>query len=68
VNKDDWDLRIPTVLWVYKTTCNNLTTQTPFKLVYGLEVVVPMGYLVPRLIIATFTGMEDTGTVQDKLA
>jgi hypothetical protein len=41
--------------------------QTPFKLVYGLEVVVPMEYLVPRLIIIAFTDMDDTGTVQERL-
>jgi hypothetical protein len=52
-------MRIPTVLWDYKTTCKKLTTQTPFKLVYGLEAVVPMEYLVPILRIATFTGMDD---------
>jgi transposase InsO family protein len=42
VNKDDWDLRVPIVLWDYISTCKKLTMQTPFKLVYGLEVVVPM--------------------------
>jgi transposase InsO family protein len=36
VNMDDWDLRVPIVLWAYRTTCKKLTMQTPFKLVYGL--------------------------------
>ena len=68
VNKDDWDLRIPIVLWAQRTTCKKLITETPFKLVYGLEGVVPMEYLVPSLRIAGFTGMDNTSTVQDKLA
>ena len=54
VNMDGWDLRVPVVLWAYRTTCKKLTMQTPFKLVYVLEVVVPMEYLVPSLIIVAF--------------
>jgi hypothetical protein len=42
--------------------------QTPFKLVYGLEAVVPMEYLVPSLRIVAFTDMDGTGTVQERLA
>jgi hypothetical protein len=42
--------------------------QTPFKLVYGLEAIVPMEYLVPRLRITTFRYMYDTGTVKERLA
>jgi hypothetical protein len=41
--------------------------QTPFKLVYGLEVFVPMEYLVPILRIVSFTGMDDTRVVQERL-
>jgi transposase InsO family protein len=67
VNKDDWDLRVPTVLWAYRTTCKKLTMKTPFKLVYGLEDVVPMEYLVPSLRIVAFTDMDDTSTIQERL-
>jgi hypothetical protein len=41
--------------------------ENPFKLVYGLEAVVPMEYLVLSLRIAAFTGMDDTDVVQDRL-
>jgi transposase InsO family protein len=68
VNMDDWDLRVPVVFWAYRTTCKKLTMQTPFKLVYGLEVVVPMEYLVPSLRIVAFTDMDDLGAVQESLA
>jgi hypothetical protein len=42
--------------------------QTPFKLVYVLEAVVPMEYLVCSLRIAAFTDMDDIGVVQERLA
>jgi hypothetical protein len=42
--------------------------QTPFKLVYGLEAVVPMEYLVTSLRITAFIGMDDTGAIQERLS
>jgi hypothetical protein len=57
VNKDDWDLKIPIVLWSYKTTSKNSTGHMPFKLVYGQEAFVPVEFMVPSLHIATITHM-----------
>jgi hypothetical protein len=62
VNKNNWDLNIPTVLWEYKNTCKKLTWQTPFRLVYGQEAAVPLEFSLPSLRIAIITNMIEQGT------
>lgn len=42
VKHNDWDLCVHVVLWAYRTSCKKLMGQTPFWLVYGTEVVIPM--------------------------
>ena len=66
-NKDDWDVRIPTILWAYRTTCKKLTGHTPFKLAYGQEVAMPMEYIVPSLKIVALTDLADEEIVEKRL-
>ena len=57
VNMDDWDLKIPIIVWAYRTTCKKLTGKTPFRLVYDQETIVPLEYLISRLCVASITNM-----------
>ena len=40
--KSAWPEELPNVLWAYRTTARTPTGETPFKLTYGTEVVIPM--------------------------
>ena len=68
MHRDDWDQKVSVVLWAYRTTCKILTRHTPFRLVYGQEVVVPMEYIVSSLRIVTLTKMTDVDVVEQRLS
>lgn len=44
LEKTNWDVKIPSILWVYRITYKISTGQTPFKMVYGQEIIVPFHY------------------------
>jgi len=60
-------VRVPIVLWAYRTTCKKLTRKTPFRLVYGVEFVMSMEYIMPSLHIATFTNMANREALEEQL-
>jgi hypothetical protein len=60
---DDWDERVPTVLWAYRTTTKKLHRYTPFQLVYGREAVVPAEFITLSLFIAQATKMTDDESI-----
>jgi len=67
MQRNEWDMCIPVVLWAYKTIYKKLIGQTPFRLVYGIEALMPMEYIVPNLCIAALIEMEDCETLEEQL-
>lgn len=65
MKRNDWDICIPIVVCPYKMTCKKLIEQTPFSLVYGIELVMPMKYNFTSLCIVAFTKMTDRETLEE---
>ncbi|GKV47484.1 hypothetical protein SLEP1_g54386 [Rubroshorea leprosula] len=58
-SKWDWHERIGEALWAYRTTHRTPTKATPYSLVYGVEVVLPLECQIPYLRIAIQEGLTD---------
>ncbi|KAL6319621.1 hypothetical protein AAG906_020698 [Vitis piasezkii] len=48
----DWSEKLPFALWAYRTSFRTSTGATPFSLVYGMEVVMPVEIEVGSLRVA----------------
>ena len=44
MDQDDWDDKVPAVLWAYRTTYKKSSSHTPFKMVYGQEAIIPLQF------------------------
>ena len=51
-HKSNWHTMLFSTLWAYRTFAKTATGFTPFQLVYGLEVVLPIEYKIPSLQLA----------------
>eukprot|EP00253_Pinus_taeda_P025481 PITA_25481 len=46
LHRKDWVENLPEALWAYKTTWRNTTGHTPYELVYGKQVLLPIEFQI----------------------
>ena len=61
-HKTDWDVKLASVLWAYRTAEKITTRRTPFYLTYGLDSIVPIEFDLPtyRILHSTRLGVEES--------
>ncbi|XP_058002311.1 uncharacterized protein LOC131179474 [Hevea brasiliensis] len=63
----DWHDMLPFALHAYRTTVRTSTEATPYSLVYGMEVVLPIEVEIPSLRILKEAELDETEWVQSRL-
>ena len=67
----EWSEKLPFTLWVYRTSFRTSTGATPYSLVYGMEVVLPVEIEMGSLRVALKQQILEAEWVQswfDKLS
>jgi len=67
-SKRDCHERLGDALWAYRTTYRMPSQSTPYVLVYGVEVVLPLKIQIPSLRIAIQEGLSEDENHQLRLA
>ena len=60
VSYKDWHEMLPFALHGYRNSVHTSTGETPFSLVYGIEVGLPFEVEVPSLRILVESGLEES--------
>jgi hypothetical protein len=64
--KSNWYLMLYSTLWAYRTFVKTATGFSPFKLVYGMEAVLPIECQIPSLKLAVQL-FPDTSPLEERL-
>ena len=67
VKREDWEEKLPSALWAYRTAYKVTTGHTPFQLMFGQEAVVPMGFMIPNLRIALENKLGDMESLRERV-
>jgi hypothetical protein len=67
LHRKDWEDRLPEALWAYQTSWKNTTGFTPYELVYGKQVLLPIEFQIQTFRIAVELGMDLTEAQKQRI-
>ena len=62
-----WAKGLLTLLWAYRTTPRATTSETPFSLTYGFEVVVPTELKLPTYRVTNYNNQGNKEALRAEL-
>jgi hypothetical protein len=67
VHKTDWDIKLASALWAYRTAQKITTKRTPFYLVYGMDSIMPVEFDIPTYRISTTERLDPEESLSPRL-
>ena len=67
-SRTDWDQKLNSALWAYRVAYKTSIGTTPYNMVFGLNAILPVEFLIPTLRIAKqleWTGHELSSRIDD---
>ncbi len=58
-SKWDWDHKLTTALWAYKTTYKVSIRTNPFSFVFGVKAILPVEFEIPSLRITIYERLDN---------
>ena len=65
-HKTNWLHMLFSALWAYRTSTKTATSFTPFHLIHGVELVLPIEFQIPSLCL-TVELLPDTSPLEEQL-
>ena len=64
----DWDQKLNSGLWAYRTLYKTSIKSTPFRLAFGLEAIMPIEFQIPKLQVQATERLDELQSEQSRKA
>ena len=67
-SRTNWEMKLHSALWAYRVAYKTAIATTPFNLVYRLDAILPIEFLIPTLRVAReleWTGHELSNSLDE---